>query len=177
MRPLFRFLITWVNWTIRLDWIYPNKFFSKLFSCNHVPYLKRECKFLCLKEKRNTELSFLHNVKRRFLHGYPFFHDENETWGWRALVCYCLTNDLNTNSCMKWEKTTGFTWQCTVPVVLAANLAGSMDRSGLKKLWGYHQGNSANLQHSEQANSGFRCAIYTQRPCVAKHSREEKAFI
>lgn len=77
---------------------------------------------------------------------------------------------------MKWEKTAGFIWQCIVPMVLAAKLGGSMERSGLKKLCRYRQGNSENLQHSDQANSGFRCAIYTQRPCVAKHLGEEKPF-
>lgn len=40
-----------------------------------------------------------------------------------------------------------------------------MERSGLEKLWGYHLGNSENLQHAEQANSVFRCAINTKAMC------------
>lgn len=85
-----------------------------------------------------------------------------KVWGWRALGCYCLTNDLNVNNCVKWEETMGFIWQCTKPTVLAAKAGGSMETSGLKKLWGYHQGNSENLQHSEQANSVLRCATNTK---------------
>lgn len=99
-----------------------------------------------------------------------------KVWGWRAVVCSCLTNDLNVNNCVKWEGTTAFIWQCTVPMVLAAKLGGSVGRSGLQKLWGYHRGRSENLQHSEQANSVSRCTVPTQKPCIAKHLQEEKPF-
>lgn len=77
---------------------------------------------------------------------------------------------------MKWEKTTGFIQQCTVPVVLAAKLEGSMEMLGLEELWGYYRGNSENLQHRKQANSDFRCAIYIQKFMCCKALRRWKAF-
>lgn len=44
-----------------------------------------------------------------------------------------------------------------------------------KMLWNYHQGNSENLQHREQAKSGFRCYLYTKAICC-RAVREIKSF-